>query len=64
MSGELKKTVYYSCPCGYKYDPAEGDLEARYEPGTRFEDLPNELTCPRCQRAKIHFREKRKTVQS
>jgi len=52
----------YKCPCGYEYNPEKGDMEAGWKPGTPFEDLPESLTCPRCQRAKVHFREKRFSV--
>ena len=31
----------YECPCGYVYDPAEGDYENGIEPGTAFDDLPD-----------------------
>ena len=62
MGAILERITYYVCPCGYKYEPARGDPESNYKPGTNFDDLPDELTCPRCQRAKIHFREKRRSV--
>jgi len=62
MSATLTKIIYYACPCGYKYEPAKGDPESNYAPGTEFDALPTELTCPRCQRAKIHFRQKRRSV--
>ncbi|MBW1677981.1 MAG: rubredoxin, partial [Deltaproteobacteria bacterium] len=39
---------YVCSVCGYVYDPAEGDLEGDIEPGTRFEDLPDDWTCPVC----------------
>jgi len=32
--------------CGYVYDPAEGDPTLDIPPGTRFEDLPDDWTCP------------------
>ncbi len=28
----------YECPCGYVYDPAEGDYEHSIDPGTSFAD--------------------------
>jgi len=56
---KYRKVHLYQCPCGYAYEPEKGDPEATWEPGTAFEDLPEELTCPRCQRARAHFREKR-----
>jgi rubredoxin len=39
----------YKCTvCGYVYDPAFGDSENGIEPGTAFEDLPDDWTCPDC----------------
>jgi len=58
-STAFKKVHQYKCPCGYCYEPEKGDASAGWKPGTPFEDLPDQLTCPRCQRAKVHFREKR-----
>ena len=37
----------YVCEtCGYIYDPEEGDPENGIDPGTAFEDLPDDCTCP------------------
>ncbi len=59
MSKEgFKKAYVYKCPCGYTYDPLKGCKESNVDPGVQFESLPDQLTCPRCQRAKVHFREK------
>ena len=39
----------YQCgPCGYIYDPAEGDPDGGIAPGTPFEDLPEDWCCPIC----------------
>jgi len=39
----------YECiACGYIYDPAIGDPTAGIEPGTSFEDLPEDWVCPDC----------------
>ena len=35
--------------CGYEYDPAAGD------PGTAFEDLPEDWVCPVCGASKSDF---------
>lgn len=44
------------CPgCGYEYKPEEGDSEAEIDPGTSFEKLPDEWTCPNCQEEKQNF---------
>jgi len=41
--------------CGYVYDPKKGDREAGIPPGTAFEDLPDDWTCPVCGAAKDEF---------
>lgn len=41
--------------CGYIYDPAQGDPDNGIEPGTAFEDLPDDWTCPDCGAAKSEF---------
>ncbi|AAO35946.1 acyl-CoA dehydrogenase [Clostridium tetani] len=47
---------HYVCNgCGYEYDPGEGDSEGEILPGTLFEDLPNEWTCPACGEEKDEF---------
>ena len=61
-STAFRKVHQYKCPCGYSYELEKGDAGAGWKPGTPFEDLPDQLTCPRCQRAKVHFREKRFSV--
>ncbi len=45
----------YECPCGYIYDPEEGDFEHGVEPGTAFEDLPEDWVCPKCGAEKEYF---------
>ncbi len=45
----------YECPCGYIYDPAEGDLAHGVEPGTAFEDLPDGWVCPKCGAEREYF---------
>jgi rubredoxin len=34
--------------CGYIYDPVVGDPPTGIKPGTSFEDLPEDWTCPEC----------------
>jgi len=41
--------------CGYIYDPESGDPDANVEPGTPFEDLPEDWVCPICGAAKDLF---------
>jgi rubredoxin len=39
----------YRCPeCGYTFDEDVGDPQEGYPPGTRFESLPADYTCPDC----------------
>ncbi|MGB9700094.1 MAG: rubredoxin [Thermodesulfobacteriota bacterium] len=46
----------YSCNiCGYIYDPAAGDPEHGVAPGTPFEKLPENWTCPVCGASKSDF---------
>ncbi len=48
-------TKYKCLACGYIYDPAIGDEESGIEPGTSFEDLPDDWTCPTCGSPKSMF---------
>jgi rubredoxin len=41
--------------CEYIYDEETGDLDNGIEPGTKFEDLPEDWTCPVCGVAKDQF---------
>jgi rubredoxin len=43
--------------CGYVYDPENGDMLSGTEPGTGFENLPNEWRCPICGVTKDDFDE-------
>jgi rubredoxin len=46
----------YECQvCGYVYDPAKGDPDNGVEPGTAFEDLPDDWVCPVCGATKDQF---------
>jgi rubredoxin len=46
---------YVCSVCGYVYDPAEGDPDNGIEPGTKFEDLPDDWSCPVCGAEKDQF---------
>lgn len=41
--------------CGYVYDPETGDPEADIEPGTTFDELPDDFVCPLCGAGKDEF---------
>lgn len=45
----------YVCLCGYEYDPAVGDPDRGIAPGTPFEDLPDDWSCPVCSLGKDVF---------
>jgi rubredoxin len=46
----------YVCQvCGYVYDPKQGDPENGVEPGTPFEKVPEDWTCPVCGAGKEDF---------
>ena len=47
----------YKCTaCDYVYDPAKGDPETGIAPGTPFEEIPDDWTCPICGLYKEAFR--------
>jgi len=47
---------HYVCNgCGYEYDPGVGDPEGEVAPGTLFENIPEEWTCPACSEEKNMF---------
>ncbi|MFN8576741.1 MAG: rubredoxin [Candidatus Sericytochromatia bacterium] len=48
-------TKYVCTVCGYIYDPVEGDPDSGVEPGTKFEDLPDDWKCPVCGAKKEDF---------
>lgn len=43
--------------CGYVYDPEQGDPDNDVQPGTSFEDLPEDWVCPQCGAEKDEFEE-------
>ena len=48
----------YECSvCGYIYDPAQGYEASDIEPGTAFEELPDDWVCPICGASKEEFQE-------
>ncbi len=50
---EMKK--YRCVVCGWIYDPAEGDPDSGIAPGTPFEQIPDDWTCPVCGVTKADF---------
>ncbi len=46
----------YICDvCGWEYDEEVGLEELGIEPGTAFEDLPDDFECPLCSVGKDSF---------
>ncbi len=45
----------WECPCGYVYDPEEGDVPHGVNPGTAWEDVPADWVCPKCGAEKEFF---------
>lgn len=46
---------YVCSVCEYTYDEAKGIPEAGIAPGTSWEDLPEDWTCPQCGATKAEF---------
>ena len=48
--------IKYICViCGFIYDPVAGLPDHGVAPGTAFEDLPGDWTCPECGSPKDSF---------
>lgn len=46
----------YACgPCGYVYDPKDGDPDNGVAAGTAFEDISEDWVCPICAAGKDQF---------
>jgi rubredoxin len=46
----------YECGvCWHVYRPEDGDEVAQVPPGTRFEALPEDWRCPRCDAPKARY---------
>lgn len=48
-------STYICGVCGYIYDPAEGDVDNGVEPGTAWENVPEDWLCPLCGAEKSDF---------
>jgi rubredoxin len=49
---EMRK---WECVCGYIYDPEKGDPANGVNPGTVWEDVPEDWVCPDCGLSKENF---------
>ncbi len=45
---EVDMGLWRCTVCDYVYDPKEGDPDNNIEPGTLFEELPDDWVCPVC----------------
>ena len=50
-------TKYVCTECGYVYDPEVGDPDNNINPGTSFQDIPEDWVCPLCGVGKDQFEE-------
>jgi len=48
---------YVCTVCGYIYDPEIGDPDSGIDPGTPFDELPDDWVCPECGADKDAFEE-------
>ena len=59
VAGDKRKAVYvmkYVCEvCGWEYDEEAGYPEGGIEPGTKWEDIPEDFECPLCGVGKDQF---------
>ena len=46
---------YLCVVCGWIYDEEAGYPDGGIAPGTKFEDIPNDWTCPECGVSKMDF---------
>lgn len=46
---------YLCLLCGYVYDEEKGDSNEGIDPGTRWEELPEDWLCPECGAMKSDF---------
>ena len=53
---KLSTMKKYVCDvCGYIYDPEKGDPDSGIAPGTPFEEIPDNWSCPLCGIGKDSF---------
>jgi rubredoxin len=55
--GGVSMKKYECVACGYVYDPKEGHPDSGVEPGTPWEDVPEDWGCPLCGVGKDQFEE-------
>ena len=55
LEDNVMAKIYVCQICGYAYEEAKGDDTQNIAPGTAFEDIPDDWTCPACGVGKEHF---------
>jgi rubredoxin len=55
MTLNTEYKTYMCLICGWLYDEASGAPEEGLAPGTRWEDVPVNWTCPECNARKEDF---------
>ena len=55
MNKSSEMRVWECIVCDYVYNEAEGDPEHGIKAGTRWQDIPEDWTCPECGIAKADF---------
>ena len=55
MKEDHRMDKYVCNVCGYVYDPEDGDPDNGVAPGTAFDDVPDDWTCPVCGAGKSDF---------
>lgn len=55
MSVQYRK--FLCVVCNYIYDEAKGDPDSGLAPGTKWEDIPEDWSCPECGVTKADFEE-------
>lgn len=59
MKTSVERSYYmakYVCNiCDWEYDEEQGVPSLGIEPGTKWEDLPEEFVCPLCKQGKAVF---------
>lgn len=54
-TGDIVYSTYMCLICGFIYDEAAGLPDEGIDPGTRWEDVPMNWTCPECGATKEDF---------
>jgi rubredoxin len=55
VEGRKKMEKWQCTVCGYIYDPEQGDPDSGVNPGTAFENLPEDWVCPVCGASQDQF---------